>query len=170
MILGQNSSLNIPEFLFPKANKNKGNYIISLGNLSAWLAEQAEEMGVEVLPGIAGDKPLFNEDGSVAGVITGDMGIAKDGTLKDTYQPGIEIKAKQTIFAEGCRGSITEHLKKHFHLERESVSIQHYGFGLKEIWQVDNKHFEPGLAMHTVGWPLTTDVYGGSFLYHMNPN
>ena len=129
-------------------------------------------MGVDILPGIAGDQVIYNSNGSVGGVITGDFGIAKDYSQKSTYQPGIEIKAKQTIFSEGCRGSLTERVKKTFNLEKDNISFQHYGIGLKEVWRVheDNPHFKAGKVEHTVNWPFPSHVYGGSFVYHMNPN
>lgn len=115
---------------------------------------------------------MFKEDGSVGGVITGDLGISKDGTKKDSFTPGIIIEAKQTIFTEGARGSLTERLKKKFELDKDATSIQHYGIGLKEVWEVaeGNPHFKEGLVHHTVNWPLTSDVYAGSFMYHMKPN
>lgn len=131
----------------PKSIHNHGNYIISLGELCEWLASQAEEMGVEILPGIAGDSILFDESGErVTGIRTGDMGIAKDGSNKDTFEPGIDIMAKQTIFSEGCRGSLTERIKAKYQLEKDTVSTQHYGIGLKEVWQVKegNPHFKEG--------------------------
>lgn len=148
LILFKNSHLRVPNFLLPKGVHNKGNYNISLGVLCGWLGEQAEELGVDILPGIAGDKIHFNEDGSVGGVTTGDFGIAKDGSKKSTYSPGMDIKAKQTIFTEGCRGSLTERLKSHFKLDKDAVSTQHYGIGIKEVWQVkeNNPHFKPGMV------------------------
>jgi electron-transferring-flavoprotein dehydrogenase len=129
-------------------------------------------MGVDILPGIAGDNIIYNGDGSVGGVITGDFGIAKDGSQKSTFQAGIEIKARQTIFTEGCRGSLTQRIKQKFNLEKDCIQVQHYGIGLKEVWRVaeGNPYFSPGKVQHTVHWPLPTDVYGGSFLYHMAPD
>ena len=119
----------------PKSIDNSGNYIISLGELCGWLGEQAEELGVEILTGFSGNEVLFDESGDrVIGVRTGDMGIAKDGSQKDSFEPGVDIKAKQTIFSEGCRGSLTERLKNKFNLEKDSISTQHYGIGLKEVW------------------------------------
>jgi len=146
LLTGQNSSFTIPHMFLPKSIDNHGNYIISLGQLCEWMNEQAEEAGVEVLPGITGDRVLFNEDGSVGGVVTGDIGWKKDGTKHDHFSPGITIKAKQTIFTEGARGSLTEGLKKTFSLDKDAVSIQHYGLGLKEVWQVaeGNPHFKEG--------------------------
>ena len=167
------SSFTFPHFATPKSIDNHGNYIISLGQLTEWLGEQAEELGVEILPGIAGDSVLFDEsDSKVIGIRTGDMGIAKDGSMKDSFEPGIDIMAKQTVFSEGCRGSLTEKLKAKYGLEKNTVSVQHYGIGLKEIWQVaeGNNNFKSGTVQHSIGWPLTKDVYGGSFLYHMEPD
>ena len=122
-ILFEKEHIDIPNFLLPKGVHNHGNYIISLGDLCVWLGEKAESMGVDILPGIAGDKIIYNRNGSVGGVITGDFGIAKDGTFKSNYQPGIEIKAKQTIFSEGCRGSLTERVKKNFELDKNATSF-----------------------------------------------
>ena len=171
-ILFEKSHFNIPYALLPKSVHNKGNYIISLGNLCEWMGEKAEAMGVDVLPGIAGDKIHYRSDGSVGGIITGDFGIAKDGSLKDNYSPGIQINAKQTILTEGCRGSLSERVIKQFELTKNNIGMQHYGIGLKEVWRVaeGNPHFKPGRVQHTVNWPLPSNVYGGSFMYHMNPN
>jgi electron-transferring-flavoprotein dehydrogenase len=171
-ILFEKEHFNIPNILLPKGVHNEGNYIISLGNLCEWMGQKAESMGVDILPSIAGDQIIYKQDGSVGGVITGDFGIAKDGSEKSTYSPGIEIRAKQTIFTEGCRGSLTERIKKNFNLEKNNISTQHYGIGLKEVWRVaeGNPYFKAGRVHHTVNWPLQTNMYGGSFLYHMNPN
>ena len=131
----EKSAITVPHMFMPKSIDNHGNYIISLGELCAWLAEQAEELGVEIIPGFAGSKVLFDEsDSRVIGVRTDDKGIAKDGSLKDSFEAGVDIIAKQTIFSEGCRGSLTEGLKAKFNLERDSISTQHYGIGLKEVW------------------------------------
>jgi len=151
-------SVEIPQFLLPRSIYNHGNYIISLTEFCEWLGEQAEDMGVDILPGIPGNDILFDKSGDrVVGVRTGDMGYSKNGEMKDSFEPGIDIIAKQTIFTEGCRGSLTERLKEKFDLERNSVSNQHYGIGLKEVWQVaeGNPFFEPGLVQHSVGWPLS---------------
>lgn len=169
----EKSKITVPHIFMPKSIDNHGNYIISLGQLCEWLAEQAEELGIEILPGVSGDEILYGGDGDqVIGIRTGDMGIGKDGEMKDTFEPGIDIMAKQTIFTEGCRGSLTERIKKKFELEKNNVSTQHYGIGLKEVWQVKegNPHFKAGTVQHSVGWPLTSDVYAGSFLYHMAPD
>lgn len=146
VLWNETSSTTVPQIFMPKSIDNHGNYIISLNELCVWLNEQAEEMGVEVLPGFSGDKVIENAEGQIEGVVTGAFGVAKDGSKKDTYMPGMKIFAKQTIFTEGARGSLTEHLKSRFALDKDAVSIQHYGLGLKEIWEVDpeNPHFKPG--------------------------
>lgn len=148
VLTGPEKSFEVPSYLHPKSINNHGNYIISLGRLCEWMSEKAEDLGVDILPATAGNSLIFNDDGSIAGVITGDMGIGKDGEEKESFEPGIEIRARQTIFTEGCRGSLTERLKKNFDLEKDSVSVQHYGIGLKEVWEVDedNEHFSPGLV------------------------
>lgn len=130
----------------PSEIHNHGNYIISLSELCQWLGEKAEELEIDVLPGVAGDELIVNSDGSIGGVISGDMGVSKSGEVSDGYEPGIKIKAKQTLFTEGARGSLSEKVKQMFELDRDSVSKQHYGLGLKEVWQVDNKMFSEGLV------------------------
>ncbi|HSD43081.1 MAG TPA: electron transfer flavoprotein-ubiquinone oxidoreductase [Burkholderiales bacterium] len=153
--------LPVPPFF-----RNEGNYVISLGNLCRWLAQQAEQLGVEIYAGFAGAEVLYHDDGSVKGVATGDMGIARDGSRTEGYQPGVELHGRQTVFAEGCRGSLTKTLFSRFAL-REGVDPQTYGIGLKELWEIDPARHRPGLVMHTIGWPLASDTYGGSFLYHL---
>ena len=153
----------------PPQMSNHGNYIISLGNLARWLGEQAEALGVEIYPGFAAAELLYHEDGSVKGVATGDLGIGKDGEQTANFQPGMELHAKQTIFAEGCRGSLTKELWAKFNL-RDGIDPQTYGIGIKELWEIDPAKHEPGLIVHSVGWPLSTDTYGGSFLYHLEKN
>jgi electron-transferring-flavoprotein dehydrogenase len=148
---------------------NHGNYIISLGNLCRWLAEQAEALGVEIYPGFAAAELLFNDDGSVKGVATGDMGIGKDGEKLETYEPGIELHAKWTFFAEGCRGSLGKELMEKFSL-RGGAQMQTYGIGLKELWEVAPEKHQEGLIVHTAGWPLDSKTYGGSFVYHLENN
>lgn len=150
----------------PPQMHNEGNYIISLGNLCRWLGQQAEALGVEIYPGFAAAEVLYDADGKVTGVATGDLGIGRDGEATDRYQAGMELRAKQTIFAEGCRGSLTRELLERFNL-RDGVDPQTYGIGIKELWEVDPAKHTPGLIVHTVGWPLSTDTYGGSFLYHL---
>ena len=150
----------------PPQMNNHGNYIASLGNVCRWLAEQAEALGVEIFPGFAATEVLFDDDGAVTGVATGDMGIGKDGERKAHYQPGIELRARQTLFAEGCRGHLSGRLMERYGL-REGVDPQTYGIGIKELWDVDPARHERGSAVHTVGWPLDSKTYGGSFLYHL---
>jgi electron-transferring-flavoprotein dehydrogenase len=151
------------------ALRQHGNYIISLGQLTRWLAEQAEEMGVEIYPGFAASAPVFNEEGALAGVQLQDVGISKDGSAKDTFEPGMQLLGKQTILAEGCRGSLSEQIMERFSL-REGVCPQHYGLGIKEVWELKEENHQPGLVVHTVGWPLDQWTYGGAFIYHMKPN
>ncbi|TDJ69640.1 MAG: electron transfer flavoprotein-ubiquinone oxidoreductase [Proteobacteria bacterium] len=153
----------------PPQMNNHGNYIISLGNLCRWLGEQAEGLGVEIYPGFAAAEVLYSDDGAVRGVATGDMGIGKDGQPTDNYQPGVELLAKHTMFAEGCRGSLTKTLCERFGL-RDGVDPQTFGIGLKELWQVEPANHKQGLVIHTVGWPLDSRTYGGSFLYHLEDN
>ncbi len=166
VFLTENSSLPWPEFLMLPAMKNHGNYIVSLANVCRWMGEQAEAMGVQVFPGFAAAEILFDEQGRVRGIATGDMGIGRDGEQKSGYEPGMELLAKYTVFAEGCRGSLGKQLEQKFGL-RDGVQPQTYGIGLKELWQVDPDKHDPGLVMHTAGWPMKSDTYGGSFLYHM---
>ena len=153
----------------PPQMNNHGNYIISLGNLCRWLGEQAEGLGVEIYPGFAAAEVLYSDDGAVRGVATGDMGIGKDGQPTDNYQPGVELLAKHTMFAEGCRGSLTKTLFERFGL-RDGVDPQTFGIGIKELWQVEPANHKQGLVIHTVGWPLDSRTYGGSFLYHLEDN
>ena len=165
LFLGKSKSLSWPTWLLPKVQQNHNNYIISLANLCRWLAEQAEKLGVEIFPGFPASEVLYNEDGSVKGVATQDMGLDKDGNKKEGYEPGMELHAKVTVFAEGCRGHLGKQLIKKFELNK-GKDPQQYGIGFKEIWEVDiNKH-EEGLVMHTAGWPLDKNTYGGSFVYH----
>ena len=166
MYLTQSGSFRLPT---PPQMNNHGNYIISLGNFCRWLAEQAEAMGVEIYPGFAAAEVLFDENGAVRGVQTGDMGVNKDGTQGDGFMPGMELLAKQVIFAEGCRGHLTKGLFDTFDL-REGKDPQTYAIGIKELWDIDPDKCKPGTVWHSVGWPLSTDVYGGSFLYHLNGN
>jgi electron-transferring-flavoprotein dehydrogenase len=153
----------------PPRMHNQGNYIVSLGNLCRWLGEQAEAAGVEIYPGFAAAEVLYDESGCVTGVATGDQGVGRDGQPTDRYQPGMELRARQTVFAEGCRGSLSRELMERFQL-REGVDPQTYGIGIKELWEVDPAKHQPGLIVHTVGWPMTSDTYGGSFLYHLDSN
>ena len=158
----------LPQALVPDTMHNDGNYIVSMGNVCRWLAEKAESLGVEIFPGFAASEVFYNEDGSAGGVITGDMGVAEDGSQKDGYMPGMILKARYTIFAEGCRGHLGKQLISKFNLD-ENTAPQHYAIGFKEIWDIDPALHEPGLVVHTAGWPLT-DSTGGGFLYHAENN
>lgn len=161
------SGIKIPNFLTPKTMHNSGNYIVSMANVCRWLAEQAEQLGVEIFPGFAAANTII-EDGVVKGIITGDMGIDEDGQPKDSYMPGMELRAKYTVFAEGCRGHLGKELIAEFKLD-QNVSPQHYAIGFKEIWDIPAEQHEPGLVVHTAGWPLD-DATGGSYLYHAENN
>ncbi len=166
LFLTQEKSVRLPT---PPTMHNHGNYVISLENLCRWLAKQAEELGVEIYPGFAAAEVLYDQRGQVRGIATGDMGVSKDGTPSGRFQRGIELHAKQTILAEGCRGSLTKILTKHFKLD-ENSDPQTYAIGIKELWEVDQKQHRPGAVIHTVGWPLDFKTYGGSFLYHFENN
>jgi electron-transferring-flavoprotein dehydrogenase len=163
LYLTQNRALRLPT---PPQMHNRGNYIISLGNLCRWLAGQAEELGVEIYPGFAAAEVLYDEGGRVRGVATGDMGIGRDGEPTERYTPGVELIARETLFAEGCRGSLTKTLVERFHL-RDGHDPQTYAIGVKELWEVAPEHHHPGFVIHTIGWPLDKVTYGGSFLYHL---
>ena len=156
----------IPQWLLPPLMRNHGNYIVSLGNVCQWLAQQAEALGVEIYPGFAAAEVLYTDTGAVRGVATGDMGVAKDGTHKASYQPGMELHARYTLFAEGCRGSLSQELMARFNL-RDGIDPQKYGIGIKELWQVAAERHRPGLVVHTQGWPLDAETGGGSFVYHL---
>ena len=171
-MVNDTNRIKVPSFFVPKDSHNHGNHAISLGNFCRWLGEQAEAMGVNIFPGFAASEILYNEDGSVAGVATGDMGIGADGQQKPTFQAGYELRAKYTIFAEGCRGHLGKQLIGKFNLDADSTT-QHYGIGLKELWSIDPDKARPGRVMHTVGWPLghfPGGATGGSFLYHLPDN
>ena len=166
---GPDSSFKFPGLLVPRTMHNHGNYIISLGNLCRWLAEQAMELGAEVFPGFAAAEVLYNEDGSVKGVATGDMGVNSTGEQKPSFEPGFEFHAKYTIFAEGCRGHLGKELISRFELDKES-DPQHYGLGIKEVWEIAEDKHKEGLVVHTAGYPMTGDSYAatsGGFLYHV---
>ncbi|WP_323146611.1 electron transfer flavoprotein-ubiquinone oxidoreductase [Pseudomonas marginalis] len=167
------ASTKVPDFFVPKTMHNEGNYIISLGNLCRWLAQQAENLGVEVYPGFAAQEALFDENGVVRGIITGDLGVDREGNPKEgVYTPGMELRGKYTLFAEGCRGHIGKQLIQRFNLDSDA-DAQHYGIGLKEIWEIDPAKHQPGLVVHTAGWPLDimgNENTGGSFLYHLENN
>lgn len=166
MFLTEKSSFRLPT---PPQMNNHGNYIISLGNFCRWLGEQAEALGVDIFPGFPAAEVLYDDNGRVRGIATGDMGIGKDGEKTDGYEPGMELLGKQTIFAEGCRGHLTKRLFEEFNL-REGKDPQTYAIGIKELWDIDPAKSEPGKVWHSVGWPVKSDVYGGSFLYHLNGN
>ena len=167
-ILSETGKTEFPHFLLPPLLSNDGMYTLSLGNFTRWLAEQAEAMGVEIYPGFAGAEVLYHEDGRVKGVATGDMGVARDGSHKSGYEPGMELHAKYTLFAEGCRGSLTKGLEKKFDLRADS-DHQTYGIGIKELWDIDPAKHKPGRVIHSQGWPLTEDA-GGGFIYHQENN
>lgn len=170
LMKNEDKATKVPNFFVPKTMHNDGNYIISLGNLCRWLAEQAEALGVEIFPGFAASEVLYNEDGSVKGIATGDMGIGKDGEKKDGYMPGMELHAKYTLFAEGCRGSLGKELISQFNLD-QGKEPQHYGIGIKELWKVSDEQHQEGLVVHTAGWPLSeSGSAGGGFLYHIEDN
>ncbi len=164
----EQKSNKLPNAITPKTMHNDGNYIVSMGNVCRWLAEQAETLGVEVFPGFAAAQVIYNEDGSVGGVITGDMGIDHNGKHKDSYMPGMELRAKYTVFAEGCRGHLGKELIAKFGLDDDKAP-QHYGLGFKEIWDIDPSKHQEGLVVHSAGWPLT-EASGGSYLYHGENN
>ncbi|HET7669420.1 MAG TPA: electron transfer flavoprotein-ubiquinone oxidoreductase [Burkholderiales bacterium] len=166
LFLREKSHTETPAFLLPACFQNHGNYVVSLGNVTRWLGQQAEALGVEIFPGFAANEILYDGD-KVRGVATGDMGISKKGEKTDAYQPGVELHGKYTLFAEGCRGQLGRQLEERFKLRQ---SPQVYGIGLKELWDVKPEKHSPGLVMHTAGWPLGSDTYGGSFLYHQENN
>ena len=166
MLLSQKSHYKLPT---PPQMNNDGNYIISLGNFCRWLAEQAESLGVEIYPGFAAAEVLFNHDGSVRGIATNDLGIGKDEQPTDNYMQGMALIGKQTIFAEGCRGHLTKGLFDRFNL-REGKDPQTFAIGIKELWDIDPEKSNSGTVWHSVGWPLASDTYGGSFLYHLSGN
>ncbi|WNC74306.1 electron transfer flavoprotein-ubiquinone oxidoreductase [Thalassotalea psychrophila] len=160
--------IKLPGFAVPKTMHNDGNYIVSMGNVCRWLAEQAEGMGVEIFPGFPAQDVIY-EDGKVAGIITGDMGLDAEGNQKDSYMPGMELRAKYTVFAEGCRGHLGKELISKFNLDADKQP-QHYGIGFKEIWDIDPELHQEGLVVHTAGWPLEGDTTGGGYLYHAENN
>jgi electron-transferring-flavoprotein dehydrogenase len=173
VLQGPDTATQVPGFFVPKTMHNEGNYIISLGNLCRWLAQQAENLGVEIYPGFAAQEALIDESGAVYGILTGDLGVDHAGNPKDgLYTPGMELRAKYTLFAEGCRGHIGKQLIKQFKLDSDA-DVQHYGIGIKEIWDIDPAKHEQGLVVHTAGWPLdivARENTGGSFLYHLENN
>ena len=166
LFLTKTGSYKLPT---PPRMHNHGNYVVSLGEVARWLGEQAEALEIEVFPGFAASEVLFNDDGSVKGVATGDMGRTQAHEEGPNFEPGVELHAKYTLFAEGCRGSLSQQLMAHFNL-RDGVQPQTYGVGIKELWEIDPDKHVPGKVVHSVGWPLTSDVYGGAFLYHLGDN
>jgi electron-transferring-flavoprotein dehydrogenase len=169
MVLTPEKALRIPNWLLPPLMNNHGNHIVSLGNVCRWLSAQAEALGVEIYPGFPAAEVLYDERGAVRGVATGDMGVARDGSHKPEYQPGMELHAKYTLLAEGCRGSLSQELMARFNL-RDGVDPQKYGIGIKELWQVAADKHRKGLVIHTQGWPLDPQTGGGSFIYHFEDN
>ena len=165
----EDKGTKLPNFAVPKTMHNDGNYIVSMGNVCRWLAEQAEQLGVEIFPGFPAHSVIYNEDNSVAGIITGDMGLDAQGNQKDSFEPGMELRAKYTVFAEGCRGHLGKELIAKFALDAD-VSPQHYGIGFKEIWDIAPENHQEGLVVHSAGWPLESDTNGGGYLYHAENN
>ncbi len=169
LFLGPSGGIRIPNFIFPPFMSNHGNYIVSLGNVCRWLAEQAEGLGVEIYPGFAASEIVYGEGGEVLGVATGDMGIGKDGSQKDTYMRGMELRGSFTLIAEGVRGSLAKQLMAKYNLGANSEP-QKFGIGLKELWEVPADKHQKGLVVHTMGWPLKNNTGGGSFMYHFDKN
>nr|WP_175664597.1 electron transfer flavoprotein-ubiquinone oxidoreductase [Burkholderia ambifaria] len=169
LFLSETGAVTTPNWALPANFQNHGNYVISLGNVTRWLGAQAEALGVEIFPGFPAAEILYNDDGSVKGVATGNMGVGKDGEPTENFQLGMELHAKYTLFAEGCRGHLGRQLISKFKLDA-NADPQAYGIGIKELWEIDPAKHKPGLVIHTAGWPLKSDTYGGSFLYHMDSN
>ncbi|WP_300729996.1 electron transfer flavoprotein-ubiquinone oxidoreductase [Pseudomonas sp.] len=173
VLRSDSAATKVPDLFVPKTMHNEGNYIISLGNLCRWLAQQAENLGVEIYPGFAAQEVLFDDNNVVRGIITGDLGVDREGHPKEgLYTPGMELRGKYTLFAEGCRGHLGKQLIERFKLDSDA-DVQHYGIGLKEIWEIDPAKHQPGLVVHTAGWPLdiiSSENTGGSFLYHLENN
>ncbi|WP_213761704.1 electron transfer flavoprotein-ubiquinone oxidoreductase [Caballeronia sp. dw_19] len=169
LFLSKDGAKQVPNWLLPDNFKNHGNYVVSLANVTRWLGQQAEALGVEIFPGFPAAEVLYTEDGAVRGVATGNMGVGKDGEPTGNFQLGMELHAKYTLFCEGARGNLGRQLTDKFKLGRDA-DPQVYGLGIKELWQIDPAKHKPGLVIHTAGWPLENDTYGGSFLYHMDDN
>ncbi len=169
LLLSEKGSTGVPVWMLPPQMQNHGNYVVSLGNVCRWLGEQAEALGAEIYPGFAAAEVLYHEDGRVKGVATGDMGVARDGSHKDSYQPGMELHGRYTLFGEGCRGSLTKQLEAKFDL-RQNADPQTYGIGIKELWQLDPAKHKTGTVIHTAGWPMNNTTWGGSFIYHLENN
>ncbi|MFV9473029.1 electron transfer flavoprotein-ubiquinone oxidoreductase [Advenella sp. RU8] len=169
LFLSETGARKTPHWMLPPCFKNEGNYIVRLGDVTRWLGEQAESLGVDIFPGFAASEILYDDKGAVRGVATGDMGVNRDGSHSDHYQPGMELLAKYTIFAEGSRGQLGRQLIEKFKLD-QGRDPQSYGIGIKEMWEIDPAKSKPGLVIHTAGWPLDADTYGGTFLYHLDNN
>ena len=169
VFLGEKSSFRTPNFFLPACFQNHGNYIVSLGAVTSWMAQQAENLGVEIFPGFAAGEVLYNDDGSVKGVATGNLGVGKNGEPGENFQIGMELHGKYTVFAEGSRGHLGKQLIEKFKLD-EGCDPQTYGLGIKELWEIDPARHQPGLVVHTAGWPMDNSTYGGAFLYHMEDN
>ncbi|MCS6474051.1 NAD(P)/FAD-dependent oxidoreductase, partial [Burkholderia thailandensis] len=167
LFLSEGSAVQTPNWALPDNFKNHGNYVISLASVTRWLGQQAEALGVEIFPGFPAAEVLYNDDGSVRGVATGNMGIGKNGEPTENFQLGMELHAKYTLFCEGARGHLGRQLQEKFRL-RDAADPQVYGIGIKELWEIDPAKHKPGLVIHTAGWPLDTQTYGGSFLYHID--
>jgi len=169
LFLTERSSFKVPNWMLPACFRNHGNYVISLASVCRWLGQQAESLGVEIFPGFAAAEVLYEDNGAVRGVATGDMGVNRKGEKTDAYQPGIDLYARYTFFAEGCRGHLGKQLESKFGL-RDGADPQVYGIGLKELWEISPEKHQPGLVIHSAGWPLDRETYGGSFLYHSENN
>ncbi len=169
VFLGEKTGFRVPNFLLPPFAHNHGNYIVSLGAVTKWMAEQAEALGVEIFPGFTAAEVLYTDDGKVKGVATGNMGVGKDGNPGDSFQLGMELLGKYTVFAEGARGHLGKQLIAKYHLD-EGRDPQSFGIGIKELWEIDPARHKPGFVMHTAGWPMEPDTYGGAFLYHLEDN
>ena len=169
VFLGEKSGFRTPNFLLPGCFQNHGNYIVSLGAVTRWMAEQAEALGVEIFPGFAAAEVLYTDEGAVKGVATGNMGVGKDGNPSESFQIGMELHGKYTIFAEGSRGHLGKQLIAKYKLD-EGRDPQTYGIGIKEVWEIDPARHQPGFVMHTAGWPMNSSTYGGAFLYHAEDN
>ena len=169
VFLGEKSGFRVPNAILPPFADNHGNYIVSLGAVTKWMAEQAEALGVEIFPGFSAAEVLYNEDGSVKGVATGNLGVGKDGEPMESFQLGMELLGKYTVFAEGARGHLGKQLIEKFKLDA-GKDPQSWGIGIKELWEIDPSRHQPGFVMHTAGWPMDADTYGGAFLYHLEGN
>jgi electron-transferring-flavoprotein dehydrogenase len=169
VFLGEKSGVRVPNFMLPGCFQNHGNYIVSLSNVCKWMAQQAEALGVEIFPGFAAAEVLYDEQGAVKGVATGNLGVGKDGAPTGDFALGMELHAKYTVFAEGARGHLGKQLIERFKLS-EGKDPQSFGIGIKELWEIDPQRHQPGFVMHTAGWPLDNSTYGGAFLYHFDDN